>query len=439
MPDRFNFFQHWYPISPIEDLDPEHPTPIVLLGQRVVVWKPRFSAQYCVFRDQCPHRLAPLSEGRVDDKTGHLMCSYHGWQFDAQGVCTHIPQAEDPDLIEKNREHYCVTALPTQEANGLLWVWPDVDSAAIAHAHPLPLSPQVDADRGFVWSSMVRDLEYDWQTLIENVADPSHVPFAHHGVQGNRNNAKPLDLKIVKSTQDRIEAKTERSFKTQITFTPPCHLEYAMDFGGDRQLGLVTYCIPVSPGKSRIIAQFTRNFAKRLHYWTPRWWNHLTVRNSVLDGDMVLLHYQERDLQQRSQTESWKTAYKLPTSADRMVIEFRRWLDQYGRGQLPWDVTDTSTDLPLLDRRQLLDRYHQHTEICGSCRQALKNLQRLQIGLLVYFSVAVSVAAVMPDRLRGWISLPLVLTALLGLIIYAGLQYWLKPKFYFVDYVHAKR
>ncbi|MBD1911811.1 MULTISPECIES: Rieske 2Fe-2S domain-containing protein [unclassified Leptolyngbya] len=435
----FNFFQHWYPISPIEDFDPDCPTSVVLLGRRLVVWKPHFSKNYCVFLDQCPHRLAPLSEGRVDEKTGQLMCSYHGWLFDAEGVCTHIPQADDPDLIAKNREHYCATTLPTQEANGLLWVWPDAESAAIAPSHPLPLSPQVDADRGFVWSSMVRDLEYDWQTLVENVSDPSHVPFAHHGVQGNRDKASPVPIKIVKSAQDCIEAKTEGRFETHITFTPPCHLEYAINLGGDRQVGLVTYCIPVSPGKSRIVAQFPRNFAKRLHDWVPRWWNHVSVRNLVLDGDMVLLHYQERDLQQRSHTESWKTAYKLPTSADRMVIEFRRWLDQYGQGQLPWEGADVAISLETRDRQHLLDRYHQHTMICGSCRQALKNVHRLQAGLLAYFFIVLSVAAVMPDELRLRISVPLVLTALFGLGVYAALKYWLEPKFHYVDYVHAKR
>jgi phenylpropionate dioxygenase-like ring-hydroxylating dioxygenase large terminal subunit len=435
----FNFFQHWYPISPLEDLDPDCPTPIVLLGRRFVVWKPYFSNRYCVFLDQCPHRLAPLSEGRVDDKTGHLMCSYHGWQFDAQGSCTHIPQADDPDLIAKNRGHYCATALPAKEANGLLWVWPDADSAAIAPAHSLPLSSQVDASRGFVWSSMVRDLEYDWQTFIENVVDPSHVQFAHHGVQGNRDRAKPLAIKIVESTQNCIEAKIEGGFETQIIFKPPCLLEYVIHFGQGRQVGLVTYCIPIAPGKSRIVAQFPRNFAKRLHRWTPRWWNHTYERNLVLDGDMILLHYQERELQQRSQTESWKVAYNLPTSADRMVIEFRRWIDLYCQGQFPWGKIGTSIELPLHHRQQILDRYHQHTLICGSCRQALKNVHRLQISLLIYFAVALSIVAVIPDRFRPWLSLPLVLTALLGLVIYGGLKYWLEPKFYFVDYVHAKR
>jgi hypothetical protein len=81
----------------------------------------------------------------------------------------------------------------------------------------------------------------------------------------------------------------------------------------------------------------------------------------VLDGDMILLHAQERDLQARSPTESWKTAYKLPTSADRLVIEFRRWIDLYCQGQLPWGKIDTLIELPLRNRHQILDRYHQHT------------------------------------------------------------------------------
>ena len=229
----FDFLQHWYPVSPLEDLDPECPTPVVVLGKRIVIWKPRFSDHYRAFLDQCPHRLAPLSEGRVDEKTGHLMCSYHGWQFDEQGTCTQIPQAEDPELVAKNRDRYCVTALPTQAVNGLLWVWPDPDSAHLASAQALPLSPYWNAGSEFVWASIVRDLEYDWQTLVENLADPSHVPFAHHGVQGRRERAQPTPIKIVESTQDRIEAKSEGSFTTKITFTPPCHLEYAISLGGD--------------------------------------------------------------------------------------------------------------------------------------------------------------------------------------------------------------
>lgn len=440
MNSEFNFFQNWYPLSPLEDLDAQRPTPVTVLGKQLVIWQSPAAKKYHVFLDQCPHRLAALSEGRIEEKTGNLMCSYHGWEFDADGTCTRIPQAENQDLLKKNQENFCAIKFPSQEANELLWVWPDANSADLAAKTPLPLSDQLDAEKGFVWSSIVRDLEYDWQTLIENVADPSHVPFAHHGVQGNREQAESLPITISQSTAQIIEAKIDRRFKTTITFEPPCRLEYKICFSNDKQMGLITYCIPVAPGKSRIVAQFSRNFAQKLHRVVPRWWDHLQNRNVILDGDMVFLHYQERMLQQKQQNESWKTAYKMPTSADKLIIEFRNWFDKYCGGKLPWqEVGIVPPDiLPMnLNRQQLLDRYHQHTEHCSSCRGALQTVQRWQIVLLAYFALTVSGVALIPDPIRLRVGLPLILTALVGLGIYSWLKFWLEPKFYFVDYVHA--
>jgi phenylpropionate dioxygenase-like ring-hydroxylating dioxygenase large terminal subunit len=443
MESGFNFFQQWYPVSPIEDLAPQQPTSVTLLGLRLVIWKPKSSPNFQVFLDQCPHRLAPLSEGRIDDKTGNLMCSYHGWQFDEQGICTHIPQAENLELLSKNKENLCAVALPVRQQQGLLWVWPDAKSIQQAVNTPLPLSPQIDATKGFVWTSFVRDLEYDWQTLVENVADPSHVPFAHHGVQGDRSTAKPISMKIVQSTPKLIEVEMSGRFQTTINFEPPCRLEYAIKLGnGEKQLGLVTYCLPVSPGKSRIVAQFPRNFAKTLYHLKPRWWDHISERNQVLDGDMVLLHHQEYFLQKAQLSPNWKTAYKLPTSADRLVIEYRNWFDKYCHGRLPWlEVGITFPHISNINenREQVLDRYKQHTQHCSSCRSALKAVKRLQIGILSYFAISVCAVALLPNTLRLNIGLPIVMTALIGLGAYAWLKFWLSPRFYFVDYIHAQK
>lgn len=445
---QFNFWQHWYPIAPLEDLDPQRPIPITLLGQHFVIWQPQDSGQYLVFQDLCPHRLAPLSEGRIDDQTGHLMCSYHGWQFDQQGLCTHIPQAES--VTPQQSQLYCVTTLPTQEQSGLLWVWPDPQTRDMAAHQPLPLSPLMDETKGFVTSSVMRDLAYDWQTLVENVADPSHVPFAHHGVQGNRKQAIPIPMEVLNSTPELIEVQTTGQFSTQITFQPPCRLEYQFSIGEGRQAGMVTYCIPIAPGRSRIVALFTRNFAKSLQKVTPRWVEHLKSRNPVLDGDMILLHAQERQFLQRTQTEKWQTVYKLPTSADRLVIEYRRWFEKYCQGKLPW-TTNSDSDpsinssphdhlQPLREQRQhILDRYHQHTLICSSCRQALARIKMLQQILLGVFAIAISSAAVLPDPLRAHWGISIVLVGLVALGIRYGLKYWLEPKFYFVDYIHADR
>ena len=443
MSSEFNFWQNWYPISPLEDLEPNFPTPFTLLGLRLVIWKSDSPSTYQAFLDQCPHRLAPLSEGRIDEKTGSLMCSYHGWQFNQKGICTCIPQAENLDLVRKNQDNFALKVFPTREANDLLWVWADSDSSELAEKTPLPLSPQIDAEKGFVWSSFVRDLEYDWQTFLENVADPSHVPFAHHGVQGNREEARPVPIKIVHSSPELIEAQATVPFKTTITFEPPTRLEYAIGFGDrGQQLGLITYCIPMMPGKCRIVAQFSRNFAKSLNKIIPRWWEHIKTRNLVLDGDMILLHQQERFLQQKLLQQSWKTAYKLPTSADRLVIEFRKWFDTYCQGKLPWEKVGIldGENLKINDnRQQILDRYHQHTQHCKSCRSALKFSQRLQNICLGYFIFAVTLTAIMPDSYRVNFGFPMVVISLIGLGIYGWLKLWLEPKFYFVDYIHAER
>jgi phenylpropionate dioxygenase-like ring-hydroxylating dioxygenase large terminal subunit len=441
MTQGFNFLQHWYPLSPVADLRSNYPNSTTLLGIKLVIWKPASSDTYRAFLDLCPHRLAPLSEGRVDEQ-GHLSCSYHGWQFDENGVCQAVPQAEST-FLPTQQPQLCIKVFPSQVENDLFWVWPDPGSADLAAQTPLPLSPQIDVAKGFVWDSYVRDLEYDWQTLVENVVDPSHVPFTHHGLQGNRKQAVPVPIEIIESTADQIVAKTSGRFKTEITFEPPCRVEYKIAFGEKRQVGLVTYCIPTTPGRCRIVAQFPRNFARTIHRLTPRWWTHIMTRNAVLDGDMIILRQQEEQLQ--AQQHNWQKAYKLPTSADRFVIEFRKWFDRYCEGQLDWNQFRALSKTPVFesaalaafeDRHQMLDRYRQHTQHCSSCRNALTIIQRSQWALLGYFILCLVFVALFPENYSFWLSLVLSLSALTGLGIAAGLKFGLEPKFRFVDYIH---
>ena len=225
-------------------------------------------------------------------------------------------------------------------------------------------------------------------------------------------------------------------------YHPNISFHHGVNSFGDKgkQFGLITYCVPIMPGKCRIMALFSRNFAKSLNKIIPRWWEHIKVRNLVLDGDMILLHQQERYLQQSQQT--WKTAYKLPTSADRFVIEFRKWFDTYCDAKLPWEKLGISHEQQMevnYNSKQVLDRYHQHTQHCKSCRNALKSITKIQNFLLVYFVSTLTITAILPDTYRFHLGIPIMATSLLGLGIYGWLKIWLKPKFYFVDYIHADK
>ncbi|KAL0460124.1 UNVERIFIED_CONTAM: Pheophorbide a oxygenase, chloroplastic [Sesamum latifolium] len=94
---KFSWRDHWYPVSLVEDLNPRYPTPFQLLNRDIVLWFDSSASEWVAFDDKCPHRLAPLSEGRIDEN-GILQCSYHGWSFDGCGSCTRQAAIEDPRL-----------------------------------------------------------------------------------------------------------------------------------------------------------------------------------------------------------------------------------------------------------------------------------------------------------------------------------------------------
>uniref|UniRef100_A0ACD5W8M7 Uncharacterized protein n=1 Tax=Avena sativa TaxID=4498 RepID=A0ACD5W8M7_AVESA len=98
---EFDWLDTWCPLAPVCDLDPGAPHGKTVLGLHVVAWYDRAASLWRVFEDECPHRRAPLSEGRIDGK-GRLQCVYHGWCFDGRGSCEFIPQAPALGPPERN-------------------------------------------------------------------------------------------------------------------------------------------------------------------------------------------------------------------------------------------------------------------------------------------------------------------------------------------------
>jgi len=87
----------------------------------------------------------------------------------------------------------------------------------------------------------------------------------------------------------------------------------------------------------------------------------------------VFLHWQERYLAAKGGSEKVNQAFYLATAADRFVAEFHQWLQQFQADPFPGQALP-----PALDKTNLLDRYHSHTQHCTSCRNALSTIQRLR-------------------------------------------------------------
>ncbi|KAF5204849.1 Protochlorophyllide-dependent translocon component 52 chloroplastic [Thalictrum thalictroides] len=180
--EKFDWFSHWYPIAAVCDLDKRVPHARRVIGLDIVIWWDRNEEKWQVFDDSCPHRLAPLSEGRID-QWGRLQCVYHGWCFNGSGACKFIPQAPPDGPPVHTSKKACAAVYPCIVQNRILWFWPrsEPQYEDIATKEKPPYIPELD-DPTFTSVMVSRDIPYGYEVLIENFMDPAHVPYAHYGV-----------------------------------------------------------------------------------------------------------------------------------------------------------------------------------------------------------------------------------------------------------------
>jgi phenylpropionate dioxygenase-like ring-hydroxylating dioxygenase large terminal subunit len=380
---RFDVKEAWYPVHYVQDLDPTKPNKFTLLDQDLVIWWDKQADCWRAFEDKCPHRLVPLSEGRIAED-GLLECPYHGWAFKGDGVCDRIPQQPEGTAAQTSKRA-CVASMPTAIRQGLLFVYPgeqESDRVKIPTIKPMEDSPE-----GWVCLNTFRDLPYDASTLLENVLDSSHVPFTHHKSVGNRANASPVELELLEFGKQGFtgfwqEGPRKGTLGSQSTvFTAPSLMWHDLT---SKQFGrtlTVVYAVPMRKGECRLFARFPFKFSSKLPSFfiklTPRWYSHLG-NNNVLEDDQIFLHLQERYLEAQGGSLNFTKAFYLPTRADSFVSAFFKWINEYEADPFPGQALPQR-----LSTEALLDRYHSHTEKCSSCRTALRNIQRIRLGCAI--------------------------------------------------------
>jgi phenylpropionate dioxygenase-like ring-hydroxylating dioxygenase large terminal subunit len=421
-PLRFDWKEAWYPIYYLCDLDKTKPTPFTLLATDLVIWWDSTASCWRVFEDKCPHRLAPLSEGRITDD-GLLECPYHGWAFSGEGQCDRIPQQVE-NLAAQASKRTCVPSLPTAERQGLLFVYPGLSENAARTPVPI-IEVLEESPSEWVCIDTFRDLPYDALTLLENVIDASHIPYTHHRSVGNRAFAGPVELEVKESGKQGFQGFWESGPRLgtlgqqDTTFLAPGLMWHDLT---SKQFGrtlTVVYATPIRKGSCRIFARFPFKFSSKVPglfmKLTPRWFSHIG-QNAVLEDDQIFLHHQERILEESGGSANFAKASYLPTLADRFVIELRSWVNKYSDDPFPG-----TTLPPTLPREKLLDRYYSHTLKCSSCSKALANIRRVRIGCIVTAAIAFSSSPI----LTLWLNQTSVLAAALSTTVtLASLALW---------------
>jgi pheophorbide a oxygenase len=439
-PSPFSWTRQWYPLAVAADLDVRKPHAITLLGTPLALFHD--GGAWRALADDCPHRRAPLSQGRVQAEEGgrpaSLVCSYHGWRFGGDGRPVCIPQAtHDGGAVEKAAlasPRACVKSFPTRLEDGLLWVWADgPGTAALADATPTPgnaaarsLDPSAITATTNQW--FVRDFPIPHDELVGNLLSQDHVPFAHSGVASSRHSPYAAHFEVSRMNAARDAAgvpdgltfdlewapDARKLVKQRVACVPPAYIEYVTPAAadeeeegggeGDKLLNvLFFYATPLDEGRTRVInhaliTQPMPAWASRLLASRPRWVDHLLL-NEVFDGDMAFLATTATNTKTADPSgASWARECYLPTGADGPFRAWQRWL--HGRGGGGWvaavrgappSAPPASGSLP---RRTVLDRYESHTAHCPSCSAALAGLQRWGLAVRVGAGAAFLAAAV---------------------------------------------
>lgn len=163
----------WYPVAWSRDVG-EIPTRRTVIKENVALYRTA-SGHVAALEDLCPHRMLPLSQGKVVGDA--LECGYHGTTFNSDGRCIRVPgQDQIPEALR-------VRSYPVAENLGLVWVW--TGDPALADARNIYDLPQHRAPEWALTSGDALFLQTNYLNLADNLTDPSHVSFVHPTTLGD--------------------------------------------------------------------------------------------------------------------------------------------------------------------------------------------------------------------------------------------------------------
>jgi len=160
--------RYWIPVVQASELEAGGRVKrVMLLGERLVAYRARNGAPGLI-GEFCPHRLASLYFGRVEDSG--MRCVYHGWKFGLDGQCVEMPSEPPESAFAAKIRH---TAYPCVERGGVVWTYMGPETPP-----PLPDLEWTLLPPAHVFMSK-RVQECNWFQALEGGIDSSHIGFLH--------------------------------------------------------------------------------------------------------------------------------------------------------------------------------------------------------------------------------------------------------------------
>lgn len=257
---------YWYVACASRSLR-KTPLAITILGMPLVVFRSSDGKPGALL-DRCPHRNVPLSAGKVVGP--HLRCSYHGWEFDTQGQCQHIPGLTG-SCKSKGR---AAQAFAVREQQGYVWVFANPDLGPGVEPFDIPLYD----DPRYTLVHQLVEAPGTMHATIENALDVPHTSFLHKGLFRGAGTRNDIDV-IVRRWSDHVEAEyigepRPEGLAARIAspgggevvhfdrFFMPSIAQVEYKLGDDSHILISSMCTPVSDFHTKLFTTISFRFAK---------------------------------------------------------------------------------------------------------------------------------------------------------------------------------
>lgn len=332
----------WYAVDLSHEVS-SAPKQLKLMGKEYVLYRGN-QGQIIALDNQCAHRGASLALGWNEGNC--IRCPYHGWRYESEGHCSHIP-ADAPETPIPKRAR--VNAYPVEERYGLIWMFVGDLNLPVDRRPPIPAFPTFAAPvRRATYSR--HEFDAHFTRTMENGIDTSHALFMHKGAIGASNAPTNTEIDDYEVTVDEYELTASLPIKVNrlngiMRFVlqqddPEAHKSYrfalpnitysAVQFGRYKIESIMAH-IPIDDQTTVVKSVNIRNFLNQvplLGHWLDG--NTAQVGNKIMQEDDVVVKTQiprtvpYGDMQR-----------ELLVASDATLIAYRKLLKRYADEPLP--------------------------------------------------------------------------------------------------------
>jgi len=324
-----DIINNWYIACLSKELK-KKPIQRILYDSPYVLWRDSKGEAHALL-DRCLHRHTLLSMGgKVQND--HIICPYHGWEYDINGEVKHIPSEGPNTTVVKKM---CQKSLPCIEQDGAIWVW--MGNEAPRTENPPWRFPEYN-NKDWIHYFMITDFNAEVTDLAENFMDVPHTVFVHKGwFRSQKNQKVPTTIETFDGTvlcsyrQDKDEfslgAKIilnpkNKAMKHTDQFIYPNITKVDYHFGENGFI-INSQCTPIGTLKSRVYTYIAYNvrFVGLLINPIVRFYT-----RKVINQDVDIMINQGKSLSFDPQR-----SYRF-TSADELHIQIER-LRHFGKNR----------------------------------------------------------------------------------------------------------